>query len=226
MSEYEERYGRLDATQAFAVHAFWTMISGKSHQDARRVTNAIIQDRQSTVLLHAAPDRGEPFKPKILSYKQMITTGALQNPPVLSQAAAGDAFTKEKAAKERKVDALFHLLLEDVLDLAELGLSTEQIQDPGVEQVKDTVMSQPSQLSTNRLGALQAVETFRCGQLRVQPCTLAIGRVPEGGQQRWTNSGKMGMKLGLQHFLVKPFQSLYLPSTALSKPLNPNSGNL
>jgi len=149
----------LDATQAFAVHAFWTMISGKSHQDARRVTNAIIQDRQSTVLLHAAPDRGEPFKPKILSYKQMITTGALQNPPVLSQAAAGDAFTKEKAAKERKVDALFHLLLEDVLDLAELGLSTEQIQDPGVEQVKDTVMSQPSQLSTNRLGALAS--TFR-----------------------------------------------------------------
>ena len=73
---------------------------------------------------------------------------------------------------------------------------------------------------------LQAVETFRCGQLRAQPCTLPIGRVPEGGQQRWTNSGKMGMKLGLQHFLVKPFQSLYLPSTALSKPLNPNSGNL
>ena len=33
---------KRDTEQAFAVHAFWTMISGRSHQDARRVTNAII----------------------------------------------------------------------------------------------------------------------------------------------------------------------------------------
>ena len=85
----------------------------------------------------------------------MITTGSLPSPPVFSQAAESDPHSTEKANKERKVDALFHILLEDVLNMQELGLDLEHIQDPAVvQQLKETVMAQPSQLSPTRLGAL------------------------------------------------------------------------
>ena len=155
VQEVEAKHGKLDASQAFSIHAFWTMASGRSHQDATRIVNAVVMDRSSTLRLHAAPEAGEPCRPKVISYRQMITTGALPSPPVLSQAAAADPHAREQANKDRKVDALFHLLLEDVLNLEELGLDAEQIQDPGVVQrLKETVMAQPSQLSATRLGAL------------------------------------------------------------------------
>eukprot|EP00435_Cladocopium_sp_Y103_P036358 s412_g9.t1 len=125
VSEYEERFGKLDATQAFQIHAFWTVASGRSHLDSKKVVNAVIQDRSSSVLIHAAPAAGEPSRPKIVSYRQMVTTGARPVPPVLSEAVQADPHTREQAAKERKVDALFHLLLEDVLNLEEPGA------DPG-----------------------------------------------------------------------------------------------
>eukprot|EP00435_Cladocopium_sp_Y103_P032169 s3721_g8.t1 len=237
VAEYEEKFGRLDAQQSFSLHAFWTMISGRSHQDSKRATDAVIRTRQSTVFLHPAPEPGEPFKPKILSYKQMVTTGATPAPPVMSQAADHDPHAREVALKEKKVNALFHILLEDVLDLAELGLSVEQIQDPGVvQQLKETVMAQPSQLSAVRLGALAS--SFRrwrrfatARQVSVRsptPLHLAefFREASRGGPTaaaalwqslRWFED-KMGLKLGLQHFLVKPFQFLPADYSAVQQP--------
>ena len=229
VSEYEQLYGKLNAAGAFGLHAFWTMVSGRSHQDSKKVVDAVVLDRNSTILTHAVPEAGMPGPPKILSYKQMITTGALPAPPVLSQAAAQDPHAREVAVKGRKVDALFHLLLEDVLNLEELGLSLEQVQDPGVVQgLKETVMAQPSQLSASRIGALTS--SFRRWRKFALPRQYSLRKptplqlaeffreISKGGPTaaasmwqslRWFED-KMGLPLNLQHFLVKPFQ--FLPS--------------
>ena len=237
VEEYEAAHGRLDATQSFSIHSFWTMVSGRSHQEEQKAADAVIHDRASTLLIHPAPEPGEPARPKILSYRQMITTGSLPSPPILSQAAESDPHAKEKANKDRKVDALFHLLLEDVLDLQELGLDLEQIQDPAnVQKLKETVMAQPSQLSTTRLGALAS--SFRrwrryalahqCSIRKPTPLQLAafFTEASRGGPTaaaalwqslRWFED-KMGLPLGLQHFLVKPFQYLPAAHSAVQAP--------
>eukprot|EP00435_Cladocopium_sp_Y103_P034785 s1516_g9.t1 len=229
VEEYEASYGKLSAADAFSLHAFWTTVSGRSGQESARVTAAVVQDRQSTLLIHAAPVHGAEERPKIISYRQMVTTGALPVPPVLAAAAEADPHAREKAAKEHKLDALFQILLEEVLDLAELGISHEEIQDPGVvQQLKETVMAQPGQLSTQRLGALAS--SFRRWKRYAAPRQIPIRKptplqlasffkeVSRGGPTaaaalwqslRWFED-KMGLPLGLHHFLVKPYQ--FLPS--------------
>eukprot|EP00435_Cladocopium_sp_Y103_P065745 s568_g27.t1 len=227
VEEYETLHGKLAAADAFSLHAFWTTVSGRSGQEAARATAAVVQDRQSSILIHAAPVHEAPERPKIVTYRQMMTTGALPVPPVLAAAAASDPHAREKALKDQKVDALFQILLEEVLDLEELGLSLEQIQDPGVvQQLKETVMAQPSQLSAPRLGALAS--SFRRWKKFAAPRQYSIRKptplqlaeffkeVSRGGPTaaaalwqslRWFED-RMGMKLGVHHFLVKPFQFL------------------
>ena len=126
VEEYEVAHGRLTAT----IHAFWTMVSGRSHQEVQRATDAVIQDRASTVLIHAAPDPGEPVQADDhsggLAFTTHLVSGADCRPPCPGEGDQGAEGGR--------------LVLEDVLDLEALGLDTEQIQGPAVvQQLKETV---------------------------------------------------------------------------------------
>lgn len=223
VEEYEVAHGRLTAT----IHAFWTMVSGRSHQEVQRATDAVIQDRASTVLIHAAPDPGEPVQADDhsggLAFTTHLVSGADCRPPCPGEGDQGAEGGR--------------LVLEDVLDLEALGLDTEQIQGPAVvQQLKETVMAQPSQLSATRLGALAS--SFRrwrryalahqCSIRKPTPLQLAafLKEASRGGPTaaaalwqslRWFED-KMGLPLGLQHFLVKPFQFLPAEHTAAQAP--------
>ena len=210
------------------------MASGRSHQDVTAGINAIVQDRESVLTIHAAPSHSKVPPTKLLSFRQTVTTGSRPSPPILAQAAESDPHAKEQATKQRKVDGLFHVLLEHVLDLQELGISLEQAQDPAViQQLKETVMARPSQLSALRLGALTSsfqrwrkFATSKGYPVRAPlPLQLAefFQQASRGGPTaasalwqslRWFED-KMNMPLGLHHFLVAPFQ--YLPADYSAK---------
>ena len=66
----------------------------------------------------------------------------------------------EEAAKQVKLDALFGILLEYVLNIAELGITQASLDDPLQRQeVRDTILHGAARLSTARLGHL--VSSFR-----------------------------------------------------------------
>ena len=89
--------------------------------------------RQHRPSFRTGPVRWSCILP-ILTYKQMITTGSLPSPPVLSQVAESDPHSTEKANKERKVDALFHILPEDVLNMQERAFSHQA--RPGPAEIR------------------------------------------------------------------------------------------
>ena len=129
-----------------------------------------------------------------------------------------------------KLDAFFQLLMEEVLDTAELGLTVDHLQDAGsIQSIKESVMAVPSQLSTERVGALMAA-LKRWKKFAVpkrypvrEPSALQLAEflreVSKGGPTaaagvwqslQWFKE-KMGMKLPTGHFLVVPYK--YLPAS-------------
>ncbi|CAL1126534.1 unnamed protein product [Cladocopium goreaui] len=74
---------------------------------------------------------------------------------VVSGPGPAPASTKADVAKQTKLDLLFHLLVDYVLDLQELGIDTALLADPlGRTKVRETVLHGAQRLSTQRLGAL------------------------------------------------------------------------
>ena len=99
-----------------------------------------------------------PTQPSEASAKvrRLVPSGVpAERAPILVAAAASDAHAKEDATKLSKLDQLFHLVLDNVLNLEELGVTAAQLQDPmELQRLKDTTMAVASRLSSQRLGAL------------------------------------------------------------------------
>ena len=118
------------------------------------------------------------------------------------------------------------MLLEDVVDAAELGLTVDNLQDAGcIQSLKESLMASPNQLSTERVGALMAAlkrwKRFalpRKYPLR-SPTPLQVAEflreVSRGGPTaaasiwqalKWFKE-KMGMPVPCDHFLVLPYKN-------------------
>ena len=89
-----------------------------------------------------------------------LTPSGLQAPlhaPMVTHAATVDAFAREDAMKQAKLDQLFVLVVENVVDLAELQMTPAKLADPMARQAfKNTLMTGASRLSGQRLGALSS----------------------------------------------------------------------
>ena len=145
--------GRLSADQAFSVAALWTIASTVTQQGV----NAIVQDRLSTFSRHTAPrlEGGECCK--VVTYRRLIAAGGTPATPSLASAAARDPHAKEEAVRVAKLDAFFQLVMEEVLDTADLGVTVDHLQDAGgLQSLKESVLAVPSRLSTERIAALMA----------------------------------------------------------------------
>ena len=111
-------------------------------------------DRSSSLPNHAVSSL--PNAPsKVKTYRALISHGSGPRPPQFSEAAAADAFAKQKATKQAKLDAFFQMLMDDVLDMSDLALTPAHLQDAGaIQPAKESIMAVPSQLSIERIGAL------------------------------------------------------------------------
>ena len=72
---------------------------------------------------------------------------------MVTHAATVDAFAREDAMKQAKLDQLLVLVVENVVDLAELQMTPAKLADPMARQAfKNTLMTGASRLSGQRLG--------------------------------------------------------------------------
>ena len=167
---------------------------------------------------------GQPSK--VVTYRKLIQAGGTPEPPSFARAAATDPYAKEQSVRVAKMDAFFQMLMEDVVDAAELGLTVDNLQDAGsIQSLKESLMATPNQLSTERVGSLMAAlkrwKRFalpRKYPLRA-PTPLQVAEflrdVSRGGPTaaasvwqalKWFKE-KMGMQIPCDHFLVLPYKN-------------------
>lgn len=206
LREFEDIAGVLEADSAFSVSAFWTLAMS-------RTATTTASQRESTVLVKPPPDN-EPGEPvRVLSYRRLIDTGG--------------ACSREQATRQEKLDSFFQLLMEDVMDLNAMGATMKQLQDPGsLQSLKEMVLATPSQLSTERVGALMAAfrrwKKFAVpkGYPLKHPSALQVAQflqtVLRGGPTaaslvwqsfQWYKT-HMGLDFPMQHWVVTPYKSL------------------
>ena len=129
-------------------------------REARRVAvQTVVASRES---VYPSNPVSQPAAVPASSARTRSLVGLGMGPAVVTTTSAAvplDAQVTE-AAKQVKLDALFNLLLEYILNLSELGVDEASLNDPlQRQQVRDTLLHGAARLSTARLGHL--VSSFR-----------------------------------------------------------------
>ena len=197
VEEYEAG-DRMSADMAFKLAMMWTLASQRSAVQRDQAVQALVSERESTcpsrpvLSLETAPT--DPARAPVRSMVATGLTSAVPPPRIIS--ANADPHVKEQAVKEVKIQALFQLALEDLLDLQKLGTTVQALQDPlRLQAFKDSVMTSAQRLGVERLGALtSALKRWKRYALdkgySVQvPFSIAAQRIPEIRFLWWTNSG-------------------------------------
>eukprot|EP00434_Breviolum_minutum_P017681 symbB.v1.2.015606.t1/scaffold1172.1/size134038/3 len=227
VEEYEQQAGGLPAEEAFGLALMYQKAvrfaaTAMAASVATMVDERTSSTRQRPALtLEAAPTTSIPAKLRRI----VAAGGAAGSAPVLDELVAVDPHTKEKAAVQVKLDSMFQFVLENLLDLRELGLNWQMLQDPvRLQQLKESLMAGPSRLSCGRLACLtssmrrwQRFAVDKGYHVRV-PTPLQIAEylqvVNRGGPTaaasmyqvfRWFESS-MGNCFHTDHFLIKPYR--------------------
>jgi len=227
VEEYEKQAGRLPAEEAFGLALMYQKAVRFSATAMAASVATMVDERTSStrqrpaLTLEAAPTTSIPAKLRRI----VAAGGAASSAPVLDELVAVDPHTKEKAAVQVKLDSMFQFVLENLLDLRELGLNWQMLQDPvRLQQLKESLMAGPSRLSCGRLACLtssmrrwQRFAVDKGYHVRV-PTPLQIAEylqvVNRGGPTaaasmyqvfRWFESS-MGNCFHTDHFLIKPYR--------------------
>ena len=226
VEEFEAKYGKHSADEAFGMAMVFTLAGHRAHDALLQSIDMVVEERSSSQLqkpslrLEVAPLTS--ITPTV---RRVLDTGFRGPAPVLQACAAADPAVKEHAIKQVKLNALFQLLLEDFIDVTELGLSWTALQDPmKLQKFKDTLMEAPSRLSFQRIGALTS-SMRRWKRWAVQrgysvqaPTPLQLSEFlrevasggPTAASSMWHAchwfSEKMGCQLPTDHFLTRPFK--------------------
>ena len=227
VTELERIQGPLDAEEAFQVSALWTLAARRAHDHHRRVARAVIGNRVSVVETTSMVVAPQGTGPKG-HVRQLLETGFPGRPPMLMAAATADPHTKAEAKRATKTQALFDLLLSEFLNLAELGVSWEELSDPvRLQQFKDQIMQSTGRLYTEaRIGALLAAlrRWQRYASEKAfpvaQPTPLQLGEffraVAQGGPTAASSMFQalkwfrvtFGLNFNTDHWLTQPFRLL------------------
>ncbi|CAJ1379678.1 unnamed protein product [Effrenium voratum] len=156
VAAYEARYGAVSAEGAFQVMMVYSLASGQATLQKAFAVRRLVDERESVIVgrpalsLQAAP----AFQGSQKS-RPVIETGLSERVPNLIEAAAADPYTKEKARKQMKTQALFQFVVYNLVDLAELGVTWEALNDPArVEALRESLMACTVRLSLEQVGAL------------------------------------------------------------------------
>eukprot|EP00438_Fugacium_kawagutii_P019664 Skav207970 [mRNA] locus=scaffold495:38754:40787:+ [translate_table: standard] len=152
---------------AFRVAVFWTACRREAMSELDRQVTSVASARQSSVQEGQSSGEGVPVAPPThvipAKMRKLLATGLPAPEPVLLQAAVDkDAHVRATALQQTKLDQLFQLILEDVIDFAELGLSWEVLQDPArlqaSLQVKQRCVDRLLELFQKKQGELALTE--------------------------------------------------------------------
>lgn len=164
-TELEAKVGRgLTTTEAMKVAVAWTGARRESLRAVESLAARVAQERQSSVSVSSRTVQGdarEVVAPAVAAsraakVRKLFPTGLpVAAAPLVTQAARADGNARAEAARQHKVDQLFQVALENILNLEELGTTLEKLADPmELQRVKDVAMAGASRLSVQRLGAL------------------------------------------------------------------------
>ena len=218
----------LASDVAFQVARAWTLARREVDEQARSSVAAVVQARNSSlgtqrpaapVVSEKAPSSSNRIRPLV------IGGGGVSGPMILREPGKQDPFAKEDASRQIKLDALFQMAVDHILDLEEMGVSPSELRDPlRWQELKDTTMSGASRLSVGRLG--QLVSSYRrwlqfctehdADHRNPSPLLLAsfLKKVTLGGPTAsasmhaaltWFMSS-LGANIPVTHWLVKPFK--------------------
>ena len=224
VDEFESALGRLEAEEAFNLALIFTLAAKQAKEHQLQVVKTVVMDRQSC----------QPSQPTLSlqandaassSGRRVIRTGFAGPVPVLASCAQRDPQCREEMVKQTKLEALFAVLLEDFLDLRELGVDHKVLEDPlQLQSLQTSVMKGASRLGVQRLGALTSslkrwkkwatqheVPLKSPGAMQVAEFLKEVNR---GGPTaaasmfhvlKWYEDS-MGLDFCTSHFLVKPFR--------------------
>ena len=223
IATFEATHGAVTADQAFQMMMVLTLAKAQAELSTKAQVKAIVADRESVIPgVPRARVEPSPVVPLNTS-KPVIDTGHTERMPNLLSAVLTDPHTKEVAKRDVKTHALFQFVLENMINLEELGLSWRSLNDPAQMQgVRETLMACCSRLGTERLGALLAAAkrwwryaTDHGISVR-QPTPFQIaaflrhvsGGGPTAGASmyqalKWYETN-FGVVYHTEHFLVKP----------------------
>ena len=217
---------KIEAQEAMRIAVAWTNARRASQQATAALGLEIAQERQSSVggpprhvslVAPAAELKEGPSSNKV----RKLTPSGLRAPlqaPLVTHVAALDVHAKEDAAKQAKLDQLFVLVVEHVVDLAELKMSAASLADPMMRQnFKTTLMAGAARLSGQRLGALASalkrwLKYCATHGKDSRSWTPGAGRLPSRGLIWWTDCS-------LKHARIAPVVRRQLRGCFLHGPL-------
>ena len=157
----------MDATlgsAAIGPHEFqlarvWQLARKEAQDQVHNLVDAVVGERLSTSVSGGRGRSSVPLpapKPMPSTVRTMLVTGTGPvDAPQTVAAMVAAPFAKEEAMRQARIDQLFQLALEDIIDLPSVGASWEMLQDPmRMQSFKEATMGAASRLSVNRLGAL------------------------------------------------------------------------
>ena len=149
---------RVDADAALEMAGVWTRVARMARAPTKHAVDVIAAHRLSVFPSQPLTPAEPAAKPARM--KHLVAGGSGQSLPTTIVEGQDAKMVKDEAVKQNKLDLLFHILLEYVIDLAELGVQEQDLRDPVARQgVRDTVLHGASRLSTQRIGSL--VSSFR-----------------------------------------------------------------
>ena len=137
----------------------WQLSRKAAQEQLQGLVEAVVGERLSTSTSgrSSVPVISRPA-PKVMpsGVRTMLVTGTGPvDAPETVAAVVAAPFAKEEALRQARIDQLFQVALEDIIDLASVGASWDMLQDPmRMQGFKETTMGAASRLSVNRLGVL------------------------------------------------------------------------
>ena len=146
---------RMDAARG------WSRIAARARQQKASAVTVVSAQRLS--VYPCAPAEPTPASSRDTAVVRRLVTagGAVQDGPALTSVPVPqEPWSREEAAKQVKLDQLFNLLLQYVVDVSEIGIPAHDLADPVARRgVRDTLLHAASRLSGARIGAL--VSSFK-----------------------------------------------------------------
>ena len=135
VAEVESILGvRLASDVAFQVARARTLARREVDEQTRSSVAAVVQARNSslgTTQRPAAPAVSEKASSSSNRIRPLVIGGGgVSGPMILREPGKQDPFAKEDASRQIKLDALFQLAVDHILDLEEMGVSPSELRDP------------------------------------------------------------------------------------------------
>ena len=143
----------------FQVARVWQLARREAADQVNCVVDAVVSARLSTSSSGSRASRPAPViaaKAMPSKVRTMLVTGTGPvDAPQTVAAVVVAPFAREEALRQSRIDQLFKMALEDIIDLESVGASWEMLQDPmRMQSFKEATMGAASRLSVNRLGVL------------------------------------------------------------------------